>query len=201
MRLFLILIMAHLAFELSACSNQDMESEDPIRTIQNRQLLLDGNRQRLVKADESPLNLPIPRDRKSRDGLLNDSFDVDQTTGKIDFKAEVVYFKFNQSTLTEAGKQQLESLANFMIEHSDLTLNIEGHCDERGSEEYNLALGKRRSESVKRYLISLKVGKERLGTLSFGKVRPAVIGESEESWAKNRRAEFTFSSVNGNLAH
>ena len=69
-------------------------------------------------------------------------------------------------------------------------ITIEGHCDERGSEEYNLALGERRASGVKRYLVDLGVPASRLRTVSFGEAKPAVVGHDESAWRYNRRAEF-----------
>ena len=70
-------------------------------------------------------------------------------------------------------------------------ITIEGHCDERGSEEYNLALGERRANGVKRYLVDLGVPSSRLRTVSFGEVKPSVMGHDESAWRHNRRSDFT----------
>src|SRR5687768_6369116 len=95
-------------------------------------------------------------------------FSVDDKTGRVDFKAEVVYFEFDDSTLTNEGMLQLEALAKYMKSNPTSKLSIEGHCDNRGSVEYNLALGQRRSDSVKKYLSSIGVEDARLQTVSFG---------------------------------
>jgi peptidoglycan-associated lipoprotein len=104
---------------------------------------------------------------------------------------ETVYFDFDKSDLRQDARNTLSKNAEVMLK-SKLTakIKIEGHCDERGSAEYNLALGERRAKSAMQYLITLGVQPERLSVISYGKEKPAVQGNSEEAWAKNRRAEF-----------
>ena len=75
-----------------------------------------------------------------------------------------------------------------MKQYSNVTLTVEGHCDERGTREYNIALGERRAQAMKNYLIGLGVAADRLSTISYGKERPAVLGSSEAAWSQNRRA-------------
>lgn len=122
------------------------------------------------------------------------AFTVDDKTGKVDFKSEVVYFEFDDSTLTDEGILQLNALAKYMQENKGAKLSVEGHADARGSVEYNMALGQRRSESVKKYLVTAGVEEARLQTVSFGEEKPQDAAEGEESWSKNRRAEFAFSA-------
>ena len=105
-----------------------------------------------------------------------------------------VYFEFDKSDLTTDATDRLAANAKFMREHPNLTFTIEGHCDERGTNAYNLALGERRALSVRRYLVGLGIAPDRLHTISYGEERPAVPGSDEASWAKNRRAEFKVSA-------
>jgi peptidoglycan-associated lipoprotein len=103
---------------------------------------------------------------------------------------EDVLFDFDQSALREDGKRICQDVAAYMKGHPRSTLLIEGHCDERGTAEYNLALGDRRATAVKNYLVSLGVSKGALSTVSFGKERPLDPGHNEGAWARNRRAHF-----------
>jgi peptidoglycan-associated lipoprotein len=103
---------------------------------------------------------------------------------------EDVRFDFDKSELREEGKVVCQGVAAYMKSHPRATLVIEGHCDERGTAEYNLALGERRATAVKNYLVSLGVPKAAISTVSFGKERPLDPGHNEEAWAKNRRAHF-----------
>jgi peptidoglycan-associated lipoprotein len=103
---------------------------------------------------------------------------------------EDVRFDFDKSALREDGKKTCQEVAAYMKAHPKSTLVIEGHCDERGTAEYNLALGERRATAVKNYLVSLGVPAAALTTVSFGKERPLDPGHNEEAWAKNRRVHF-----------
>jgi len=101
-----------------------------------------------------------------------------------------VLFDFDKADLTDEGKKICQAVAESVRRSPKAKLQIEGHCDERGTAEYNLALGERRATAVRNYLVSLGVPKEALGTVSFGKERPVDPGHTEAAWAKNRRAHF-----------
>jgi len=101
-----------------------------------------------------------------------------------------VLFDFDKSALTAEGKKACQSVAEYMKKNPKAKVLIEGHCDERGAAEYNLALGERRAVAVKNYLVSLGVPKGAISTVSFGRERPVDPGHTEEAWAKNRRAHF-----------
>ena len=103
---------------------------------------------------------------------------------------EDIYFDFNKSNLKPAAQENLLRKAEFLRENPDVTLTIEGHCDERGTNEYNLALGDRRSESAKAFLVNLGIAAGRLTTISYGEERPVCSQSNEECWAKNRRGHF-----------
>ncbi|WP_159455615.1 OmpA family protein [Pseudobacteriovorax antillogorgiicola] len=119
-------------------------------------------------------------------------FEVDEESGKVEFKAEIVYFGFDEYTLTPQGIERLTALANYMKDNQKLKIKVEGHCDSRGSTEYNLALGQRRAESVRKFLLGAGVEESRLLAVSFGEERPANSAADEKAFAENRRAEFTF---------
>lgn len=105
-------------------------------------------------------------------------------------KMKKVYFEFDKARLTAEARAILEENAAWLREHPEIKVQIEGHCDERGTAEYNLALGERRATSVRNYLISLGIDPARLYTISYGEERPVDRRHNEEAWAKNRRAEF-----------
>lgn len=102
-----------------------------------------------------------------------------------------VHFDFDRYDIREQDAQILKENAAILLKYPEVKVQIEGHCDERGTAEYNLALGERRANSVKKYLISLGVPAERLSTISYGKEMPLDPRHNEEAWAKNRRAHFT----------
>lgn len=101
-----------------------------------------------------------------------------------------IYFAFDQHTLSDQARTTLAGNAAWLKANPGQKVVIEGHCDERGSDEYNLALGERRALAAQSYLVSLGVDAGRLSTISYGEERPLVAGKGEEAWSQNRRAEF-----------
>ncbi len=98
-----------------------------------------------------------------------------------------LFFAFDSSALSKEAKETLDKQSSFMKQNANNRFVIEGHTDERGTREYNLALGERRAHSSKHYLVQKGVSADRLGTVSYGKERPAVQGHDEEAWKQNRR--------------
>jgi peptidoglycan-associated lipoprotein len=101
-----------------------------------------------------------------------------------------VYFEFDKTTLTPDAREALVKNGEWLRVNRDVVITIEGHCDERGTNEYNLALGDRRAETVKTFLADLGIQPSRLKTISYGEEQPADPNHSESAWAKNRRAHF-----------
>ena len=99
-----------------------------------------------------------------------------------------VYFGFDKYDLTPEAQATLERQAAWMQQHPAVTVTVEGHADERGTREYNLALGERRANAAKNYLVSLGIAESRITTVSYGKERPVALGSNEQAWARNRRA-------------
>lgn len=99
-----------------------------------------------------------------------------------------VLFTYNSAVLQEDALATLERQAAFFKHHSDAKIVIEGHADERGTREYNIGLGERRATAVQDYLLTNGVDTSRLRIVSYGKERPAVLGDTEEAWSQNRRA-------------
>ena len=99
-----------------------------------------------------------------------------------------VFFNYDSSELDSDAQELLQDQVAWLKQHSNVSVIIEGHCDERGTREYNLALGEKRAQSVKNYLISLGISSERVATISYGKERPAVVGSNDGAWAQNRRS-------------
>ena len=103
---------------------------------------------------------------------------------------EPIYFDFDQSDLRPEAREILNVKAEVLRRYPDIRIRIEGHCDERGTVEYNLALGERRAEAARAYLIDLGIDPDRITTVSYGEERPAVEGSNEAAWSQNRRDEF-----------
>ena len=101
-----------------------------------------------------------------------------------------VFFAFDSAELDSDAQELLQDQAAWIKQH-DVTVTIEGHCDERGTREYNLALGEKRAQAVKNHLISLGIAATRVKAISYGKERPAVVGSNEAAWGQNRRSVTT----------
>ena len=99
-----------------------------------------------------------------------------------------VFFNYDSSDLDSDAQELLQDQVAWLKQYSDVSVIVEGHCDERGTREYNLALGEKRAQSVKNYLISLGISSNRISTISYGKERPAVVGSNDGAWAQNRRS-------------
>lgn len=114
------------------------------------------------------------------------------TPGSVaDFRQNVgdrVFFDTDQSTIREDGRQTLNRQAEWLKKYGNYQVTVEGHCDERGTREYNLALGERRANAARQYLVAQGIPAARIKTISYGKERPDPVGSDEAAWARNRRA-------------
>jgi peptidoglycan-associated lipoprotein len=112
-------------------------------------------------------------------------------SAELQSRLEKVYFDFDAQGLTEASRATLDKNAAPLSGNPLVKVRVEGHCDERGSDEYNLALGQKRADAAAKYLRALGIAPQRLGSVSFGKEKPAEPGHDEAAWSKNRRDEFS----------
>ncbi len=162
LRIILIALTA-MSF-LSACGSKDKNTGDD---------MVDASANPDASISEKPMNFnPMGSDSGEISGLSS------------------VNFGYDQATLSSEARQQLAANAEWIRGNSDVTIQVEGHCDERGSIEYNLSLGERRAKAVKNYLVSLGVDPARLTIISYGEEKPLARGSSEDIWARNRRANF-----------
>lgn len=114
----------------------------------------------------------------------------DNTAGPL----KTIYFAFDSSALSGAARSTLEANAEWLKLTDSVEIQIEGHADERGGQQYNLALGERRARAVKDYLEALGVTSARVSTFSYGKEKPVAYGHDDEAWSKNRRANFVITA-------
>lgn len=128
----------------------------------------------------SPVGTPLPP-RGNYEGWPQD---------RETFKAQTVYFDFDSSVIKASERPKIDVVAAHLRANPFHAVIVEGHCDERGTEEYNRALGERRALAVREVLMAAGIGPERIVTISYGEDRPAVLGKGEEVWRWNRRAEF-----------
>ncbi len=102
---------------------------------------------------------------------------------------KAIFFDFDSYSIREDMKPRLKEAARYLLDHPEVRVELQGNCDERGSSEYNLALGEKRALAVKRYLVNLGISPDRLETVSFGEERPLDPGHNEKAWALNRRVD------------
>jgi peptidoglycan-associated lipoprotein len=134
--------------------------------------------------------VPVPAEPLASDTLA--SSDIDAINKNSPFQP--VFFALDQDAIDAAGQQALNNNAELMKKYPTWVITIEGHADERGTAEYNLALGERRALAARNYLVSLGIQADRLRTVSYGKEFPFEPGHDESSWSKNRRAHFVVTS-------
>ena len=115
---------------------------------------------------------------------------VEDLTPPSDLKLMTVYFDYDKSDIRDDQKSALTQNADIMSKYKTLTVLIEGNCDERGTDEYNMALGERRADSVKRFLSDYGIDASRISIISYGEKKPVAQGNNEAAWSKNRRADF-----------
>jgi peptidoglycan-associated lipoprotein len=114
------------------------------------------------------------------------------------FKSDTVHFDFDRSTVKESEKSKVSHVAEYVKSHQGTAVQIDGHCDERGTEEYNRSLGERRALALREQLVSLGVDPNLIDTTSFGKDRPVATGHDESAYSQNRRGEFALETPPGN---
>lgn len=176
MKKFLIITALGLVFVLSGCaSTGDVATET----------MHDDDRADAVLQDDTEA---AEAARGERGALTLDALDDPDSP----LSTTTFYFPFDSSEISAEDMKILEAHARLLLDNPDQNLIIEGHTDERGSAEYNLALGERRADAVKRVLTLSGVASTRIESVSFGEENPAVFGEGEEAWSQNRRAELIY---------
>lgn len=146
-------------------------------------------------ATAGPQDLPPPTEPKDNVPLPDEPFSGPEDRETL--KANIVYFDFDKSTVKKSEQAKLAAVADYLKGHAQAKLQVEGHCDERGTEGYNLALGERRALAVRESLIGLGVPAANITTVTLGESRPADPGHDDGAWAKNRRAEFVLFGGSG----
>jgi len=115
-------------------------------------------------------------------------------TVPANLRFDTIYFDFDKSDIRSDQRSTLNRNAELLSKYKTVRIQIEGHCDERGTNEYNLALGQRRADSAKQYLVEYGISSSRISTVSYGEERPVATGHNESAWAKNRRCEFVITA-------
>jgi peptidoglycan-associated lipoprotein len=163
---FLAMMLLCFAVATSSCSKKDVKEDEP---------------------SFSPTEGAGAETDSSSLGGAGDSF-----AGASEL--QTVFYEFDSYNLTASGRDALKANAQWLTENATATIQIEGHCDERGTTEYNLALGERRANSARDYLQKMGVDASRISVISYGEERPLDPSSGETAWAKNRRAQFAILS-------
>ena len=138
-------------------------------------------------------DLVFPDGLYNSDGIPLDGQPFDISRQRLEGTAFTpVYFGYDSFVLPPQEATKLEAVARYLAENPGVVLIVEGHCDERGSNEYNLSLGEQRALTLRSYLVSLGTAADRIQSRSYGEERPAVLGTGEAAWRLNRRGEFAF---------
>ena len=168
---FRSLMMFALVLVVSACSSTNDGSDVGEVRVEERQDITAGPLDGTEVYDRSVLDGPAPGTQQ--DLVVN--------------VGDRIFFGYDRYDLTPEAQSTIELQAEWMKRYPAVSVTIEGHCDERGTREYNLALGERRANAVKSYMVALGVDPMRVNTISFGKEKPAVLGSNPAAWAQNRR--------------
>jgi peptidoglycan-associated lipoprotein len=168
----------------------DQEQEELKRQLEEQK-----RRQEMIDSEQAATDEPVIRP------LSDDSYrsgqNKDDPWAQLDEPGSVlakrsVYYDFDRYDIKEEYVPIIEAHANFLLQHPDIKVRVEGNCDDRGSREYNLALGQRRADSVKRAMTLLGVEDVRIETVSFGAERPVAFEQNEQAWTKNRRSDIVY---------
>ena len=144
--------------------------------------------------DTSKLSDTInPNDSTNQNDTIRGKSASLETTAIPETSVRDINFDFDSSIIRPDAREILKVNADFLLKNRAATIVIEGHCDERGTAEYNMALGQRRAQETKKYLVNLGIKESTITTISYGEERPLDPGNTEEAWAKNRRAHFLIS--------
>jgi len=179
----IFLVLSCVMFMAGGCAKNEMVKKD----------------EGIAPAASAPANAPLTTEDVKEKPVIQAQVaestvgEVQKNAGQIeDFKAALakIYFDFDSYKLSESSRSELVKNAGRIKKDSVEKVRIEGNCDERGSDEYNLALGEKRAKAAMQYLVTLGIPTDRLSVISYGKEKPADPGHDEAAWAKNRRDEF-----------
>ena len=186
-----------LADEKKKVEEEKMKVAEEKKKVEEEKARLKVEGEKRKTAEERTMLMAEEEKRRTEEGRVKPAMEAEikpqiakESKGEVITELEDIYFDFDRSDIRPDAKDILLKNTEWLQNNPDKKIQIEGHCDERGTAEYNLALGDRRAMSVKKYLISLGISAERLTTISYGKELPIDPGHNEEVWSKNRRTHF-----------
>lgn len=190
--LALLLIVPGLLFTVS-CAKKQVSDTGTIQPADTKDTSAEDDAAKQAELDrqkEAERQRQLEEERLNAEKMQTEEAKRAAAAAKNMFINENVSFDFDSAALSYQAQELLKRKADWMRTNPYVTVSIEGHCDERGTTAYNLALGERRAESAKGFLVDLGIAASRMTTISYGEERPLDSAQNEEAWAKNRRAHF-----------
>ncbi len=180
---------------MTSCAKKQIQVSEPVQPT-TQEMKAEGDEAAKAKAAEEAKSASEKeakaRAEAERQARLRELKMAQKLADEIrNFESENIYFAFDKSDLTDESKSTLREKGNWLRANGDYSVTISGNCDERGTAEYNLALGERRAHAAKKFLMGLGISENRLATISYGEERPVDPGHNDEAWAKNRNDQFT----------
>lgn len=174
-----LVIFAFLTLFIFACAQKEVTIPDESKRTHDA-----GKKESTGKEDVTTID---------KENIRDNALSQEDLRREMESIFSDIHFAYNRYDITDEAKPVLRNISDWMLKRTKVSILVEGHCDERGTNEYNLALGDQRAQAAKNYIVSLGVPASRIETVSFGKEQPLCTEKSEECWAKNRRAHFVMS--------
>jgi peptidoglycan-associated lipoprotein len=189
----LVLLLVGSSFMFAAsCAKKPVELEPAVApAVEEEEAKAEAEARRLAAEKEARAARKALEEQRLREERMREqAVERKELAERERFLNEDIHFEFDKSRLLPEAKEILKRKAEWLMAHSDVSVIVEGHCDERGTNEYNIALGDRRARSAETFLVDMGIAPGRLITISYGEESPFDPGHNEEAWAKNRRAHF-----------
>jgi peptidoglycan-associated lipoprotein len=171
-----------VVFSFSACTKSKISSEPSTTTS--------AEEEARRRAEEEARQKALREENLREEGLSEQQAKERMESERSIFENDDIYFEFDSIRLSPQAQEKLTQKAAWLRKNPHARITVEGHCDDRGTNEYNLALGEGRAQSARAFLVDLGIKEARLNTISYGEERPIAGGQNEEAWARNRRAHF-----------
>ena len=175
-------LMLPFSLFLNACAKKVITEES---VIEQKEEVAPAEEK--ISSEEEKLYLKVEEEKAAREARLKEEAAKREAQLRKEFENEDIHFDFDKFFLADEGREILDRKASWLLDHPDVRIEIEGHCDERGTNEYNMILGERRANSAMKYLITAGVKADRISTISYGEERPLDAARNEDAWTKNRR--------------
>jgi peptidoglycan-associated lipoprotein len=182
-----IIFLCFGALMSAGCAKKEIvKKEEPIPAVQPAP---PAPREAVKPAPETTPE-PVKSEQVPSETAVKPEPAKEMTAGEMQNELQKIYFNFDSAALSDEARSTLSKDADVLAKNGSLKIRIEGNCDERGSDEYNMALGERRAKAARDYLVNLGIQPDRLSIISYGEEKPVDPGHDEAAWAKNRRDEF-----------